>query len=53
MTLLVNDLEIKKAYVLNQLISKGILTTKSGRSVYSLSYRELITELALVKAKRS
>jgi len=51
MTLL-NQFEIKKAYVLNQLVSKGIVTTKRGKSVYSLSYRELIAELALDKAKR-
>lgn len=45
--------EMKKSYVLNQLLDKNILTTTSGKSIFELSYKELVRELALYKIKNN
>ena len=45
--------EMKKSYVLNQLLDKNILTTTSGKSIFELSYQELVRELALYKIKNN
>lgn len=45
--------EMKKSYVLNQLLDKNILTTNSGKSIFELSYKELVRELALYKIKNN
>lgn len=43
----------KRIHVINQLIERNVNYTASGEDIESLSYKELIKQLAITKARNS